>query len=138
MIYVSLLEEVDTIYIIRKALKLGKRVIIPYIQQDNDELEVSEITALESLEKGPYGILQPPWDRIKPVPLQTIELIVVPAIAFDKKNMRLGRGKGYYDRFLSKKAINNAETIGLAFDFQILESLPYDYHDKPVDQVLTN
>ena len=138
MIYVSLPEEVATEYLIQQALKLRKRVVVPYIQQENNELRVSEITSMENLEKGLYGILQPKPGELKSVPLEEIDLVVVPAIAFDTKNMRLGRGKGYFDRFLSKKSLCNAETIGLAFDFQVKETLPYEDHDKPVDRVLTN
>ena len=138
MIYVSLPEEVDTKYLIEEALKLRKRVVVPYIQQDNNEISVSEITSMENLEKGLYNILQPKPCDLKSVPLEKIDLVVVPAIAFDKKNMRLGRGKGYFDRFLSKKSLCNVETIGLAFDFQVKESLPYEDHDKPVGRVLTN
>ena len=138
MIYVSLPEEVDTTHFIQKALKLGKRVVVPYIQQDNDELSVSEVTSMENLEKGPFGVFQPKPGQLKSVPLEEIDLVVVPAIAFDESNMRLGRGKGFFDRFLSKRSLSNAETIGLAFDFQVLESLPYEDHDKPVDFVLTN
>jgi len=52
--------------------------------------------------------------------------------------MRLGRGKGYYDRFLAGKDINSAKTIGLAFKFQILDYIPNDPHDKPVHQVITD
>ncbi len=64
MIYVSLPEEVDTAYFIGKALKLGKRIAVPYIQRDNDELKVSELTSMENLEEGPYGIYQPGQDQI--------------------------------------------------------------------------
>ena len=65
-----------------------------------------------------------------------IDLIVVPGVAFDKKNIRLGRGHGYYDRFLSGLP-KRTKTIGLAFDFQVLEDLPQDPHDVPVSTIIT-
>ena len=65
-------------------------------------------------------------------------MVVVPGVAFDKKNNRLGRGKGYYDRFL-KMLPFSTPTIGLAFDFQIVENLPVkEPHDVPVSQVIYN
>ena len=63
-------------------------------------------------------------------------LIIVPGIAFDKNNMRLGRGHGYYDRFLSGIP-NKTKTIGLAFDCQVVEDLPKDSHDIPVWKTIT-
>jgi 5-formyltetrahydrofolate cyclo-ligase len=68
---------------------------------------------------------------VKEVPLEDIDLIIVPGIAFDKKNVRLGRGHGYYDRFLCALP-NKTRTVGLAFDFQVVEHLPQDSHDIPV------
>lgn len=138
MIYVSLPTEVSTEYCIQEALKQGKRLVVPYIEPQGTEIIASEIQSMEDLEKGPFGINQPKRDLVKSVPLKEIDVIVVPAIAFDKKNMRLGRGKGYYDRFLSNDQLAGAGTIGLAYNFQIVDSVPSDSHDKPVSRVITD
>ena len=70
--------------------------------------------------------------------LGNIELVVVPGVAFDRRNFRLGRGGGYYDRFLAKIP-SHTPTIGLAFDFQMIDALPEkETHDRPVSLVLTN
>jgi len=132
MFYVSLKEEVDTLPMIDEALKMGKRVCVPVIFKEEMKLIAGEIKDRKSdLEKQHFGIYQPKKDRVREVPLQNIDLVVVPGIAFDRKNVRLGRGHGYYDRFLSGLP-EKAKTIGLAFSFQILENLPKDSHDIPV------
>ncbi|MFH1845938.1 MAG: 5-formyltetrahydrofolate cyclo-ligase [Candidatus Omnitrophota bacterium] len=138
MTYASLPTEVDTYYINKEALKRGKRVVVPYVELTTQMIIASEIKEIEWLEKGPFGIYQPPKVRVQEIPLKEIDLIVVPAIAFDKKNQRLGRGKGYYDRFLASSDLSSAKTIGLAFKFQIVENLPSDLHDIPVDRVITD
>ena len=70
--------------------------------------------------------------------MKEIDLIVVPAIAYDKANMRLGRGKGYYDNFLGAEELRSTPAIGLAFHFQVVDLLPSDSHDIPVSRVITD
>ncbi|NQT32555.1 MAG: 5-formyltetrahydrofolate cyclo-ligase [Candidatus Omnitrophica bacterium] len=138
MTYVSLLTEVSTSYLIEEAMKQGKRILVPYLDLKSDTIIASELSAIEILEKGPFGIEQSKEEHLRKTPLEEIDLIVVPAIAFDKKNMRLGRGKGCYDKFLASEKLETAKTIGLAFNFQLLESLPVDPHDRPVSRVITD
>jgi len=137
MFYVSLKDEVDTCFMIDEALNAGKRVCVPVILKEDKRLIAGEIkNRLEDLESQHFGIYQPRYDRVEEVPLDDIDLVVVPGVAFDKKNIRLGRGHGYYDRFLSGLP-NTTKTIGLAFDFQVLEDLPKDPHDVPVWKIVT-
>jgi 5-formyltetrahydrofolate cyclo-ligase len=138
MIYVSMPEEVETIKLIRTALAGGKRVSIPYLETENSEIKASELISINDLEKGPYGIYQPRKASVETVPLKEIDLVIVPAVAFDQSNMRLGRGKGYYDRFLSRQEVSSARTIGLAFSFQMVDRLPSAPHDRPVTRVITD
>jgi len=138
MTYVSLPSEVDTTYFNKKALEQGKRVVVPYIDTANQRIIASELSSAGCLVKGPLGIYQPEDGLAGTIPLKEIDLIVVPGIAYDKRNMRLGRGKGYYDRFLANEELSSATTIGLAFRFQIVDSLSFDPHDKPVFRVLTD
>lgn len=138
MTYVSLPAEVDTHYLNKTALEEGKRVAVPYLDPGDRSMTVVEITSMDRLEKGPFGIYQPKEGLFKKISLKEIDLIVVPAIAYDRKNIRLGRGKGYYDRFLSSPELSSSKTIGLAFQFQVLDSLPSDLHDKPVLRVITD
>ena len=136
MFYVSLKDEVDTLPMIDEALKAGKRVCVPVILKEEMKLIAGEIKdRKQDLEKQHFGIYQPRKDKVKEVPLKDIDLVVVPGIAFDKNNVRLGRGHGYYDRFLSGLP-SRADTIGLCFQFQVLEHLPKHPHDIPVSKII--
>ncbi|MFH1995768.1 MAG: 5-formyltetrahydrofolate cyclo-ligase [Candidatus Omnitrophota bacterium] len=137
MFYVSMDEEVDTCGMIDDTLKMGKRVCVPVIMEHIKELKVSEVrNRLEDLERGRYGIYQPKESCERSVPLNDIDVIIVPGVAFDKKNGRIGRGQGYYDRFL-RQLPPDTKKIGLAFDFQVAESLPTESHDVPLDEIIT-
>jgi len=137
MFYVSLKDEVSTLSMIDEAIKIGKRVCVPVIIKEEKRLIAGEIKdRTMDLERQHFGIYQPKAGHVKEVPLEDIDVIVVPGIAFDKKNVRLGRGHGYYDRFLCALP-NDTKTIGLAFDFQVLEDLPKDSHDIPVWKTIT-
>jgi 5-formyltetrahydrofolate cyclo-ligase len=137
MFYVSLKDEVDTSLMIDEAIKIGKRVCVPVMIKEDKRLIAGEIKdRTADLERQHFGIYQPREGHVKEVPLENIDLIVVPGIAFDKKNVRLGRGHGYYDRFLCAVP-NKTRTVGLAFDFQVVEDLPRDSHDVPVWKTIT-
>ena len=138
MSYVSLPSEVDTFMFNTEALKRGKRVVVPCVNAAEQAITASELTSMDSLVKGPFGIYEPEDGQKRTIPLKEIDLVVVPAIAFDRNGMRLGRGKGYYDRFLSSPDLSSARTIGIAFGFQIVDSLPSDPHDRPVLRVVTD
>ncbi|MGB2629802.1 MAG: 5-formyltetrahydrofolate cyclo-ligase [Candidatus Omnitrophota bacterium] len=137
MAYVSLPTEVDTHYFIRKMLERGKKLAVPCINTVSQSIIASELTSIDELVEGPFGIHEPENGPAKAVPLKEIDLIVVPGIAFDRQNMRLGRGKGYFDRFLANEELSSSKTIGLAFSFQIVDALPVDAHDRPVHRVIS-
>jgi len=136
MFYVSLKDEVDTISMIDEAVKTGKRVCVPVILREDKRLIAGEIKdRVKDLERQHFGIFQPRAGHVREVPLEDIDLVIVPGVAFDKENMRLGRGHGYYDRFLSSLP-DRTKTIGLAFDFQVVDNLPKDSHDIPVSKTI--
>ncbi|MDD5439716.1 MAG: 5-formyltetrahydrofolate cyclo-ligase [Candidatus Omnitrophica bacterium] len=137
MFYVSREEEVDTHRMIKEALRIGKDVVVPYSVIETQEIIPSRLENEGDLEKGPYGIEQPRREALRPVPLEEIDVVIVPGVAFDEKNNRLGRGKGYYDRFL-KRLQPRTITLGLGFDFQHVKNLPRDSHDLPVKKVITD
>lgn len=132
MFYVSLANEVNTEEMIKQALMLGKMVVVPVCAAGSD-LCACALQPKARLLKGPYGIKEPA--EKKPLDPAAIDLVIVPGLAFTRSGKRLGRGKGYYDRFL-KRLSDHAATIGLAFDFQILPSLPTTPLDVDVHRVL--
>jgi len=139
LLYASIDGEVDTFEIIKQALKLGKTIALPKIKKDTKEIIPVKVEHLENdLVNGSYGIKEPNEETCERIELDQLDMVVVPGIAFDYKHNRLGRGGGYYDRFLNRLP-QNIYTIGLAFDFQMVESLPQiDSYDAPVNNVLTN
>lgn len=136
LFYAAFAGEVDTFEMIKRALNLGKKICLPKIVEDKKDIIPTLVDDLKNgLENGHYGIKQTKNSKI--LDMKNIDMIVVPGIAFDKNNNRLGRGGGYYDRFL-KRAPLDIPTIGLAFDFQIVDNLPLNEYDVSVNRVLTN
>ena len=139
LFYASFDGEVETFEMMKKAQRLGKIVGLPRIGKGDKNIVPIMVESLEDdLEIGPYGIKQPKSDSTNMLREDCLDLVVVPGIAFDKKNNRLGRGGGYYDRFLASLPAH-IPTVGLAFDFQIVEPLPFqEDHDVKVSCILTN
>ncbi|MDD2689214.1 MAG: 5-formyltetrahydrofolate cyclo-ligase [Candidatus Omnitrophica bacterium] len=133
MFYIAFGKEVNTEEMIKEAKNLGKIVYVPVCKKNRITLRPCILEDNASLKKGPYGVCEP--INKKSIPVKDLDLVIVPGIAFDKKGSRLGRGKGCYDRFL-KKLPKDTPTIGLAFDFQIMPSLPRQTHDISVDKII--
>lgn len=151
MFYVSTKFEVSTHDMIKKAIKLGKKVAVPMVSEDVskthplkvtggsipvDKMDASFILGDWQLQSGPYNIRQPKEEHRNTVSPKELDLIIVPGVAFDDGGNRLGRGKGYYDRFLQEKS-GKTRTLGLAFSFQIVNNLPFSRYDHPVEIVIS-
>lgn len=137
MTYLSMEGEVGTLDFAGEVLKRKKRLIVPRVQVHAKALLACEISNLEEgLVPSRYGILEPDKAHIRQIDPYEIEFHVIPGLAFDKKGHRLGRGGGYYDRFLSGIS-PDAMTIGVCYECQILESVPCDSRDMPVRCVVT-
>lgn len=138
LFYASFDGEVETLRMIKQAIKLGKRIGLPKILGDKKKfIPVVVHNVDKDLAKGYAGILEPAQTHQRALSLNDIDMVIVPGLAFDKLNFRLGRGAGYYDRFL-KRLPSHIPTIGLAFDFQLLNRLPRQRHDIPLYRVLAN
>jgi len=137
LFYLSFDGEVDTAGMITESLKQGKRVAVPAIQADRRALIPSELKDIETeTTRGPHGTRHPKDAYIRPIEPHVLDLVIVPGLAFDEAGNRLGRGMGYYDRFLSRLP-EHVPTIGLAFDFQIVADFPpLEPHDLSVTKVL--
>ncbi len=132
LFFISFGGEINTQDMIKEARKSGKIVAVPVCKR-NGIMRPSVLLEKTRLIRGLYGIYEPAIKRF--VNLEDLGLVIVPGIAFDKKGNRLGRGKGYYDRFL-RKLPEKTSSIGLAYDFQILPHIPANILDKKVDRVI--
>ncbi|MCM8795709.1 MAG: 5-formyltetrahydrofolate cyclo-ligase [Candidatus Omnitrophica bacterium] len=133
MFYISFDGEVDTEEMIDEARKLGKIVAVP-VCKGRGMIRPCLFLKDTRLKRGPYGIPEPAIKRF--IDSKSLNLVIVPAVAFTREGKRLGRGKGYYDNFLGKLKKYHIPTIGLAFDFQILPYLPTTKQDVSVERVI--
>lgn len=90
----------------------------------------------KKLRRGAYSILEP-YKNSPKIDLETVQLILVPAVACDKKGYRLGYGGGFYDRLLTQKPWQNILTMGIIFDFAYVEKLPTEEWDQPLNYICT-
>lgn len=131
-LYSAVQNEVQTEEIARQAIADGKRLVYPRVV--GSTLVFAAVAALTELQIGTFGVLEPL--RGIPVDHADIDLLIVPGVAFDRRGHRLGYGKGFYDRALSA-CTGRSLAIGLAYDFQLVDELPTDAHDRVVNAVMT-
>ena len=131
--YYSLADEVYTHELIDELLADGKTIYLPRVVSD-DEMEVCCCTGKDSLRRGAFGIMEPAGSQISAE--ERIDAVLVPGMAFDASGHRLGRGKGYYDRFLSSLHSQRPRLIGVCFDFQKVDVVPVEPYDISVDMVV--
>ena len=133
--YVSSKEnEVNTRALIGTCLAQGKRVAVPVVMPSAKTMGHALIDGLDQLVVGPWGLAQPDPAAARWLPAKArIDLVVVPGLAFDRRGQRIGRGGGYYDRFLAQV---QTVKIGLCYDELVLDCIPGEPHDVPVDMVV--
>ena len=125
--------EIDTYPLLEGIMASGKKLALPHVSKDKTQLRFYEVTDLKKLSPGEFGILCP--EPVHAVPVDKIDLILVPGLAFDRKGFRLGFGKGYYDRVLPQIR-PDAISIGLCYSFQVVDQVPVAAHDIPVKALL--
>jgi 5-formyltetrahydrofolate cyclo-ligase len=104
-----------------------------YPRISSDSLLYYKITSNNDVHKGRYKIMEPN-EHCPMISSDKLDAILVPGLAFDRRGFRLGRGKGYYDRFLSTyKGIS----IGVCYSFQLFDEIPIEKHDQKVDMIVT-
>ena len=121
--------EVDIMPLMQMCMEEGRAVFCPLVT--GEEMEFYDIA--EGVSEGAYGILEP----LATIPVEPgeIDVMVVPGVAFTQSGERLGRGKGFYDKYLSRKGFR-AHTIGICYPCQVVEHLPVEPHDKVMDEVI--
>lgn len=132
LLYSSLPDEVDTHTFIRR-WEGRKRILLPVVVSDS-ELELRVYTGSSNMRRGAFNIDEPAGAAF--TDYGSIDLAVIPGVAFDRHGNRLGRGRGYYDRLLAGLGRAGVPTIGVCFDFQKLDAIPAETHDIAVGEVL--
>ncbi|KAF7242678.1 hypothetical protein EG68_10275 [Paragonimus skrjabini miyazakii] len=162
-VYLSLPNEPDTLPVVRDSLSTGRKVFVPQVLSDdlrfvnnlqgnNSGMTMQRLHSLEQLSQWPlnkWNIRSPPlptkWDQIVDQAVEDggVDLVIVPGLAFTRNGKRLGRGGGYYDRYLnwcrarsSTSELNWPMLVALAFEEQLMEELPTQPHDVQVNRVL--
>lgn len=135
MLYLAMPDEPHLDKVISHALSAGKTICVPHMRETRGLMDAAIIANLDDLVVGQFNLLTPNPATLKLLDPSELDLIIVPGVAFDKDGRRLGMGAGYYDRFLPKA--NKAELIGAAWAAQILEKVPTDDHDRPVNYLIT-
>ena len=136
MLFLSSPTEVDTASLALKCWQAGKTVVVPKVSWDQRRMLPVEINSLTTgmTTTGP-GVREPVAG--KPVPVDLIDLVIVPGLGFSASGYRIGRGMGFYDRFLAQNEFIGL-SCGLAFDEQIVEQLPVLDHDMPLSMLVTD
>jgi 5-formyltetrahydrofolate cyclo-ligase len=139
LLFLSLPNEIDTQPLLELALGAGKKVFAPRTGAAGGDLAFYRVfSAAGPWAEGPFGIREPPpLEPLPPDPLPA--LIIVPGLAFDAQGRRLGRGGGYYDRFLRRTPCRPAScrSIGLCMPCQLVPQVPAEDHDQTVDGLCT-
>lgn len=131
LLYWSMEDEVQTHDFVNRWYK-EKTLLLPCV--DGDDLRLRQYTGPECLKEGEqFGIGEPTGPEF--TDLERVEMIIVPGVAFDRTGNRMGRGRGFYDRLL--KSTPRAFKVGVAFNFQMVERVPTEDFDVPMDAVLT-
>ncbi len=140
MAYIAFKNEVETLPLIEYCIRKNKRIIVPVCIKETRKLLLSELRdPKKELRPGTYNVPEPAPEYIRPFPRESIDIILVPAVAFDKLGFRLGYGGGYYDRFFNEldSLTDKVPSVGLAFESQVIQKVPVEFTDRPVDFVIT-
>ena len=132
LLYSALPDEVQTQPLLNQLAAEGKTVLLPRVTSNTD-MELRCYTGAADLQKGAFGIMEPIGEVF--TDYATIDVAVIPGMAFDPNGHRLGRGKGYYDRFLAR--IPHVHKIGLCFAWQLVDCVPTDVNDIMMDCVVS-
>ncbi|MBW1643067.1 MAG: 5-formyltetrahydrofolate cyclo-ligase [Deltaproteobacteria bacterium] len=138
LLYMGKEGEVASNSILERCFELKKIVVLPAFNNEQYDMKLMKVDNLKTdLMLGKRGVLEPNINRCKIVPIESIDIAIIPGLAFDEKGGRVGTGEGYYDRFIPKLS-NTTRKVALALDKQIIQQVPMDSHDKHVDIIVTD
>ena len=138
LLYIDNQNEVKSSGIIRRTFDQNKIVVLPLVKADTKKFKLFKIDDFsKDLKPGQNGILQPDPGKCRTVPIDCIDIAIIPGIAFDEKGGRIGSGDGYYDRLIPHLPVTTRK-VALALDYQIIPQVPIESHDKHVDIIITD
>lgn len=138
LMYIENPNEVKSAEIIRRTFDQNKIVVLPLVKTDTKKFKLFKIDDfVKDLKSGQNGILQPDPGRCRTVPIDCIDIAIIPGVAFDEKGGRIGSGDGYYDRLIPHLPVTTRK-VALALDYQIIPQVPIESHDKHVDIIITD
>ena len=137
LLYINHDLEVTTRGILDRCLGYNKIVVLPAFNTETYQMKLMKVDNLDAdLKIGPRGILEPDPVTCKVVPIERIDIAIIPGVALDEKGGRIGSGEGFYDRLIPKLPITTRK-VSLAFECQIVQQIPMESHDKYVDIIIT-
>jgi 5-formyltetrahydrofolate cyclo-ligase len=138
MAYASFGSELQTDEFVRHVLDQGKILLLPKVNRQRELLEIYRVRdPVQDLRVGTWGIREPRPDRCARMKPHIIDFVLVPGLAFDRRGRRLGYGGGFYDKLLADSLSPCAWLVAGAFESQMVEKVPVDEHDMPMDVVVT-
>jgi len=137
MIFMALPDEIETSTLAVRAWQEGKNIAVPRVDWADNHMEPVEIRSLDvGMKTSGPGLREPAEGTV--VPLDLIDIVVTPGLAFDRRGFRVGRGRGFYDRFLARQDFKGVR-CALCFHEQLLnEPIPSEEHDVPMDFIVTD
>ena len=138
LLYTPAMVEVNTRDIIARSYMYNKIIVLPAYDPETKKITLLKVDDPEKdLIEGPRGNMEPNPERCKTVPLDCLDIAIIPGLAMDEKGGRIGLGNGYYDRLIPELPITTRK-VGLIFEDQIISMVPMESHDKHVDIVVTD
>lgn len=138
LLYVNDKSEVDTQNILLKTHDYGKIIILPVFNPEKGSVRLLKVDdPSRDLVASPGGLLAPNRQRCREVPMECIDIAIIPGVAVDEKGGRLGAGDGTYDRLIPKLPITTRKVL-LALEDQVVPQVPAESHDKHVDIIITD
>ena len=138
LLYMNTENEVATRNIIKRAIEYNKIVVLPVFDMEKHRMGLMKVENLETqLKQGPRGVHEPDAAKSKKVPIDCIDIAIVPGIAFDEKGARIGTGMGFYDRLIPNMPITTRK-VALSFEDQLIQQVPMEHHDKHIDIIITD
>ncbi|MBU1399240.1 MAG: 5-formyltetrahydrofolate cyclo-ligase [Proteobacteria bacterium] len=137
LLYINSGYEVVTKDILKRCFDYNKTVVLPSFNVGMQKIYLLKVDNLKTgLKRGENGILEPDTSKCKIVPIQFIDIAIIPGFAFDEKGGRIGSGDGFYDRLIPMLPVTTRK-VGLAYESQIIQQVPMESHDKHVDIIIT-